>query len=115
MINSVAIILEEARKQARKAQQKVKAIEALMEFLPNHLNKGFTVADIRKEYPDASPAVLGHLLTHEWKLGATIDVIPRGATIHCAPFSIFNYRTRQMDQYDSYTANLYILRELREG
>lgn len=107
-------LMEKAVREMNKAMRRVEAFRALSEFLPQQAEgKWFTVADIRKGHPDASPYVLGYYLIRSWELGARIKVFRDAVEIKCQPFTmeVYDYEINDYKKItvDSYKANAYAL------
>ena len=110
MMNYLAEI---TAREMKKAMRRAEAFRALSEFIPRQTEgKWFTVADIRKEYPDASPSVLGYYLSHSWALGMSIKI--KTVEIKCQPFTVEEYDGDicgfKEVTMDSYKANAYALK-----
>ena len=107
-------LMEKATREMKKAMRRVEAFRALSEFLPKQAEgKWFTVADIRKGHPDASPYVLAHYLSRSWELGVRIKVFRDAVEIKCQPFTmeVYDYEIHDYKKVtvDSYKAHAYAL------
>lgn len=107
-------LVERVNCELKKAMRRVEALRALSEFLPQQTEGDwFTVADIRKEYPDASPNILAHYLSNGWMLGVRIKVFHDAVEIKCKPFTVevYDYKIHDYKQVtiDSYTVHAYAL------
>ena len=107
-------LMEKAVREMKKAMRRVEAFRALSEFLPQQAEgKWFTVADIRKEYPDASSNVLAHYLSRSWMLGERIRVFHDAVEVKCQPFTVHTYDYKihgyKDITIDSYKVNAYAL------
>lgn len=107
-------LVEKAVREMKKAMRRVEAFRALSEFLPQQSEgKWFTVADIRKGYPDASPHVLAYYLSNSWALGVRVKVFRNAIEIKCQPFpmEVYDYEIHDFKKVtvDSYKVNAYAL------
>lgn len=107
-------LVERAVREMKKAMRRVEAFRALSEFLLRQTEGDwFTVADIRKEYPDASSNILAHYLSRSWELGVRIKVFHDAVEIKCQPFivEVYDYETHRFKKVtlDSYKVNAYAL------
>lgn len=107
-------LMKNAVRDMKKAMRRVEAFHALSEFLSRQTyGEWFTAADIRKEYPDASPHVLAHYLSRGWLLGMRIKVFHNAVEIKCQPFTVevYDYEIHNYKKVtiDSYKVNAYAL------
>ena len=107
-------LMKKAAREVKRAMGRAEAFRALSEFLPQQAKgKWFTVADIRKSHPDASPHVLAYYLSRSWELGVRIKVFRAAVEIKCQPFTMEVYDDEINDykkvMVNSYKANAYAL------